>query len=122
MGNGSDVPDAEDIEAGGLKGADGCLPPAADALDKNIDLAQALLHPLPSRILGRYLRRIRRALSRALEANGTGACRSDHIARGISQGYNRVIKGRLHISPSHWDRLALSPSTSRRSSSHSSSP
>ena len=41
MGDGGDVLDALDLQAGGLQGADGRLPAGAGALDENVDLADA---------------------------------------------------------------------------------
>lgn len=122
MGNGSHIPYANDIKARSLQGAYGRLPPTADAFNENIDLAQAMFHPFSRRILGHHLRRIGRALPRTLEANGAGTGRSDHIPHGIGQSNNCIIESRLHIGPPHGDYFPLSPSTPRRSSSHSSSP
>src|SRR5919199_314956 len=63
-----DVLDGQDLEACGLERADRRLAPGARALDEDLDLLEAVLHPLAGAGVGGHLGGERRRLARALEA------------------------------------------------------
>src|SRR5438105_8216699 len=72
VGDGRDVGDRVDLEAGGLERADRLLATRARTLHVDLDLAHAVLHRLAGARLGGERRRVRRALARALEAGHAG--------------------------------------------------
>src|SRR5438874_12740717 len=62
------VADAEDLEAGCLERANRRLAAGAGPFDEDLDLLQAVLHPLSGARVGGHLGGERRRLARALEA------------------------------------------------------
>src|SRR5690242_15904386 len=94
---GSDIRDRADLEAGCLQGADRGLTSRARALDEDIDLLQAVLLRLAGGVLGSHLRRERRRLARALEADVAGRGPADHVALRIGDRNDRVVEGALDV-------------------------
>src|SRR2546421_11978923 len=86
-----DVTDAEDLEAGGLERADRRLATRARALDEDLDLLEAGLHPLARARVRGHLGGKRRRLARALEPGGAGGLPDDHVPLRVGQRDDRVV-------------------------------
>src|SRR5215217_5927670 len=97
VGDGGDVLDALDLQAGGLQGADGRLPARAGALDEHVDLADAVLLGPAGGLLGRQLGRERGRLARALEADIARRRPRDRVALGVGDGHERVVEAGLDV-------------------------
>src|SRR5579875_1205099 len=102
-----DVGDGTDLEAGRLQRADRRLAARARTLDEDVDLLQAVLLRLAGGALGGHLRRERRRLSRALEADVAGARPGDHVALRVGDRDDRVVEGALDVRLPEGDVLAL---------------
>src|SRR3954447_22859446 len=112
---GSDVLDAGDLEAGGLKAADRGLATGARALHEDLDLLHALLDALAGRRVRRHLGGERRGLARALEAGAAGGLPRDHVALLVGQGDDRVVEAGLDVRLAERDVLArLAAATAAR--------
>src|SRR5450759_4275562 len=92
-----DIGDGTHLEPGDLERPDGLLPTGAWTLDVDLDLAHPVLHRLASRALGRERRRVRRALSGALEPGHAGGAPADDRAGGIGDRDDRVVERRLDM-------------------------
>src|SRR5215207_1590689 len=109
VGDGGDVLDALDLQAGGLEGADGRLPAGAGALDVHVDLADAVLLGPAGGLLGRELGRERGRLARALEADIARRRPRDRVALGVGDGHDRVVEAGLDVGVGVRDVLLLAP-------------
>src|SRR5215208_6817951 len=107
VGDGGDVLDALDLQAGGLEGADGRLPAGAGTLDEHVDLADAVLLGPTSGLLGRQLGRERGGLARALEADVARRRPRDRVALGVGDGHDRVVEAGLDVGMGVRDVLLL---------------
>src|SRR6185295_6571155 len=102
-----DVLDAEHLDAGVLDRPDGRLPARARALHHDVDPAHAVLHRAARRGLGRELRRERRALAGALEADVARRGPGQHVALLVRDRDDRVVERRLDVRDPVGDVLAL---------------
>src|SRR5699024_8185606 len=91
---------------GGLQRADGGLPAGAGALDEHVDLAHAVLHRLPGRVLGGHLGGERGGLARALETDVAGRGPADHRTGRVGDRHDRVVEGALDVRLTVRDVLA----------------
>src|SRR5215203_1930481 len=107
VGDGGDVLDALDLQAGGLEGADGRLPAGARALDEDVDLADAVLLGPAGGLLGRQLGRERGRLARALEPDVARRRPRDRVALGVGDGHDRVVEAGLDVGMGVRDVLLL---------------
>ena len=80
MGDGGNVADAGDGEAGALQGADGGFAARPGAFDININQAQAHIHAVTGGLLGGALGGKSGPLAGAAEARSAGAGGGDYIA------------------------------------------
>src|SRR3954452_12127589 len=101
----SDVLDAGDLEAGGLKAADRGLAARARALHEDLALLHALLDALARGGVSRHLRGEGGRLARALEAGAAGGLPGDHVPVAIRERDDRVVEGRLDVRLADWDVL-----------------
>src|SRR5437660_5693474 len=97
VGDGRDVGDRRDLEAGGLERADRLFATRTRSLDIDLDLAHAVLHCPAGGAFGGERGGIRRALPGALEAGHTGGAPADHGAARIGDRDDRVVEGRLDV-------------------------
>src|SRR5512133_789430 len=109
VGDGGDVLDALDLQAGGLQGADGRLPARPRALDEHVDLADAVLLGPAGGLLGRQLGRERGRLARALEPDVARRRPRDRVALGVGDGHDRVVEAGLDVGMGVRDVLLLAP-------------
>src|SRR5581483_2092977 len=107
VGDGGDVFDAGDFEAGVLQAADGGLPARPRALDQHVDLAHAVLHRRLRRLLGRQLGGERRALAAALEPDVARRGPRDDVALGVGDGDDRVVERALDVGDADGHVLAF---------------
>src|SRR5215208_2011451 len=107
VGDGGDVLDALDFQAGGLQGPDGRLPAGAGALDEHVDLADAVLLGPAGGLLGRELGPERGRLARALEPDVARRRPRDRVALGVGDGHDRVVEARLDVGMGVRDVLLL---------------
>src|SRR4029077_6837946 len=107
VGDGGDVGDRGDLEAGWLEAADRRLAARARALDADLRCLQAVLHRLARRRLGGDLGGERRALARALEALASGRPPGDDVALGVAEADDGVVEGGEHVGVPDRDVLAL---------------
>src|SRR6188474_3553935 len=89
VGNGGDVLDRGDLDAGVLDGADGGVAARARALHLHLGAAQAVLLGSLAGALGRELSGERRRLARALVANRTRRRPGDDVAGGVGDRDDR---------------------------------
>src|ERR671920_1729433 len=101
------VLDLPDLEARGLQGADGRLATGARALHEDVDLAHAVLLRLARRVLGSHLRRERRGLARALEADVAGGGPADDVPGRVGDRHDRVVERALDVRGAVGDVLLL---------------
>src|SRR3972149_393569 len=109
MGHRGHIPDAEDLEAGPLKGTNGRLPPGPGPLDQDLYLPHPVLYRFLGGLVCRHLRGVRGALAGPLEAGTASGARGDDIAARVGESDYSVIEGSLDISPAPRYRLPLSP-------------
>src|SRR5829696_6586809 len=83
VGDGRDVGDRADLEAGGLERADRLFATGTRSLDVDLDLAHAVLHRAACGAVGGERGRVGRALAGALEAGDAGRAPADHGARQV---------------------------------------
>src|SRR6059058_3680377 len=102
-----DVLDLPDLEAGGLQRADRGLTAGAGTLDEDVDLLHAVLLRLARAVLGGHLRRERRGLARALEADVAGGGPTDHVALWVGDRDDRVVERALDVRGAVGDVLLL---------------
>src|SRR4029450_3495921 len=107
VGDGGDVLDAGDLDAGVLDRADGGLAARPRALDLDVDLADAVLHGPAGRGLRGHLRRERRRLAGPLEAHVAGRGPRQDVAVLVGEADDRVVEARLDVSDAVADVLAL---------------
>src|SRR5207253_2191465 len=98
--------DTEDLEACRLERADRGLATRARSLDEDLDLLEAMLHPLAGARVSGHLGCERRRLARALEAGRTGGLPRDHVALAVGQRDDRVVERRLDVRLADRDVLA----------------
>src|SRR5919107_1880689 len=104
---GGDVGDGADLEAGCLQRTDRGLPAGAGPLHEHVDLLHAVLGGLAGGVLGGHLRRERRGLARALEADVACGRPRDHGAVGVGDRDDRVVERALDVGLAHGDVLLL---------------
>src|SRR4051812_32021303 len=92
-----DVLDGADLETGRLQRPDRGLPAGAGALDEHVDLAHAVLGGLAGGVLGSHLRRERRGLTRALEADVAAGRPADHVAVRVGDRDDGVVERALDV-------------------------
>src|SRR5207302_4705888 len=97
MGLRSHVLDAQDLEPGGLEGADRGLTARAGALHEDLDLLQAVLHALAGARVGRDLSREGRRLARALEPGRASRLPGDDVPGLVCERHDRVVERRLDV-------------------------
>src|SRR4029077_1560552 len=97
VGDGRDVGDRGDLEAGGLERADRLFATGTRPLDIDLDLAHAVLHRPAGGAFGRERGGVRRALPGAPEAGHAGGAPADHGAVRIGDRDDRVVEGRLDV-------------------------
>src|SRR6478736_5874750 len=102
-----DVGDRPDLEARGLQRPDRRLAARARALDEDVDLLHAVLLRLARAVLSGHLRRERRGLARALEADVAGGGPGDHVALRVGDRDDRVVERRLDVRLAVRDVLLL---------------
>src|SRR5215470_8158615 len=107
VGDGGHVLDAGDLDAGVLDRPDGSLAARPGALNLDVDLADAVLHGPAGRGLGGHLRRERRGLARALEADVAGRCPRQDVAVLVGEAHDRVVEAALDVGDAVTDVLAL---------------
>src|SRR5439155_23919052 len=86
--------------------ADRGLAARARSLDEDLDLLEAMLHPLAGARVGGHLGCERRRLARALEAGRAGGLPRDHVTLAVGQGDDRVVERRLDVRLADRDVLA----------------
>src|SRR5688500_6483400 len=91
------IGDRRDLEARRLERADRRFAPGARTADEDLDRAHALLDRLARRVLGGDLRRVRRALPRALPAGRAGGRPRDHLPGDVGERHDRVVERRLDV-------------------------
>src|SRR5919201_1901314 len=96
---------AQDLEARGLERTDCGLAARAGALHEDLDLLEAVLHPLTGTRGGRHLCGERRRLAGALEAGRAGGLPRDHVPVLVGERDDRVVERRLDVSLSDRDVL-----------------
>src|SRR5215217_815354 len=101
------VLDLPDLEARGLQGTDGGLATGTRALDEDVDLAHAVLLRLARGVLGSHLRRERRGLAGALEADVAGGGPADDVPVRVGDRHDRVVERALDVSGAVGDVLLL---------------
>src|SRR5260370_37806681 len=111
----SDVLDPQDLEAGGLQGADRGLPARAGTLYEHLDLLQTVLQALASRRVGGHLGREGRRLAGALETGSAGGLPGDHVALAIRQRDDGVVERSLDVGLPDRNVLADTPAPALRS-------
>src|SRR3954454_6893772 len=97
VGDGGDVLDGPDLEAGRLPRPDRGLAARARALHEHVDLAHAVLLGAAGGVLRSHLRGERRGLARALEADMAGRGPRDHVAHGVGDRDDRVVERALDV-------------------------
>src|SRR3712207_5138028 len=97
VGNGGDVLDLTDLEAGRLQAPDGGLAAGAGTLHEHVDLAHAVFHRLAGGVLRRHLGREGRGLAGALEPDVPGAGPRDHGPVGVADRHDRVVERALDV-------------------------
>src|SRR3954447_21710259 len=107
VGHRGHVLDAGDLDAGRLQRADRGLTTRSGTLDQHIDPAYAVLHGPAGGLLRRHLRRERRRLAGALEADVAGRGPREHVAVLVGDGDDRVVEGALDVRHAVGDVLAL---------------
>src|SRR5690349_18857599 len=112
VGDGRDVGDGGDLEAGGLERADRLLPSGTGALHEHLDMAHAVLHGALGGSVRAERGGIRRALAGALETREARAAPGDGGARQIGDGHDGVVErcldmgmARRHVLPFPSPRL-----------------
>src|SRR2546430_2491849 len=60
------------------------------------------------------LRRVGRALARALPAGGAGRGPRDHVSRGVGERHDRVVERRFHVRRAAWHDALLAAATRLR--------
>src|SRR5262249_29635346 len=83
------------------------FPARAGSRYLDLEGAHPVLLSLLGSVLGGDLRRIRRRLSRSLEAHGAGRRPGDGVSLCVSDGDHRVVKGRVHVRDSRSDVLTF---------------
>src|SRR4029077_13534561 len=99
-----------------LERADSRLAAGARALDEDLDLLQAVLHPVAGRGVGGHLRGERGRLARALDPGRAGGLPDDHVPFLVGQRDDRVVERRLDVRLPDGDVLldpAAGPPTGR---------
>src|SRR5436309_5047788 len=110
-----DVLDAEDLQPGGLQGADCGLATGSGPLDEHLDLLHAVLvDRLPCAGVRRDLRGERSGLPGSLEADGAGRLPGDYRPILVGQRHDRVVERRLDVGLA--DRDVLPHATARATS------
>src|SRR3954453_20179532 len=107
VGRRGDVLDGPHLEAGRLQRTDRRLAARARTLDEHVDLAHAVLLRPPRGGLGSHLRRERRRLARALEADLAGGRPRDHRTGRVGDRDDRVVERALDVSVPGGDVLLL---------------
>src|SRR5690349_15653415 len=98
VGDGGDVLDGPDLEAGRLQRPDRGLAARTRALHEHVDLAHAVLLRTTGGVLGSHLRGERRRLARALEAHVAGGRPRDDVPGGVGDRDDRVVERALDVS------------------------
>src|SRR6266511_3536262 len=101
-----DVAHAEDLEPRCLERADRRLTARTGPLDEDLDLLQAVLHPLARARVGGHLCSKRRRLAGALEAGRAGGLPRDHVSVLVGERDDRVVERRLDVRLTDSDVLA----------------
>src|SRR3954466_2290857 len=107
VGRRGDVLDGPHLEAGRLQRTDRRPPARARTLDEHVDLAHAVLLRTPRGGLGGHLRRERRRLARALEADLAGGRPRDHRTGRVGDRDDRVVERALDVGVPVGDVLLL---------------
>src|SRR5262249_47331504 len=107
VGDGGDVLDAGDLDAGALERPDGGLAAGAGALDLDVDLADAVLHRAPGSLLGGHLGREGGGLPRALEADVAGRGPREDVPLEVGDRDDRVVERALDVRDAVRDVPAL---------------
>src|SRR4051794_4216989 len=107
VGRRGDVLDGPHLEAGRLQRTDRRLAARARTLDEHVDLAHAVLLRTPRGGLGSHLRRERRRLARALEADLAGGRPRDHRTGRVGDRDDRVVERALDVGVPVGDVLLL---------------
>src|SRR3954452_19894398 len=97
VGDGRDVRDRADLEAGSLERSDRLLATGARPLDVHLDLAHPVLHRAPGSAIGGQRRGVRRALPGALEPGHAGRAPAHHGAGEVGDRDDRVVERRLDV-------------------------
>ena len=105
-----DVFDHADLKTRRLQRTDCSFTAGARALDIDLDALHAVLHGDLRRGFRCGLRRERRGLSGAAEAELACACPGNCVALCICDGYDRVVEGGLDMCSAALDVLALTAS------------
>ncbi len=92
-----DITDAGDIQPRALQRTDGGFAAATRARYVHFHLPETVSHCLLGGITGGHLRRIGRALARALEAGRPGRRPGNDVALGVSQRDDGIVEGRLNV-------------------------
>src|SRR5258707_764238 len=87
-----DIRDGHHLQARYLELADRRLAPGARPLHVDLDLAHTMLDRLAGRALRRHLRRVGRALARALDAYGPPAGPRHHVPVRVCDRHDSVIE------------------------------
>ena len=95
--NGCNILDKMDLEASRLKGSESRFSSRPRSFDINIDGSKAMLHRLFGGILRSHLGSKGSALSRSLEALGTGTGPCNHISFFIGNGDDGVVERSLNV-------------------------
>lgn len=101
--------DRSDPQSHRLNRTDGCFPPGARPLDKDISFLQSHVLTLLDRLLRRQPRSVGGAFPRALETLCPSAGPCHYIARRVGDGHNCIIKGRLDMGYPIWNVLLFFP-------------
>src|SRR5690606_17376379 len=97
VGDGGDVLDAGDLDAGVLQRTDGRLATGAGALHLDVDLAHPVLHRAPGRALGGHLGGVGGGLAGALEADVAGRRPRQHVPLEVRDRDDRVVERALDL-------------------------
>lgn len=93
----SDVFNCFDGNAGRLQAGDGALAAGPRPLDSNFHFTYAELHGTFGARFSGTLRRERRTLAAAFEADSAGSGPAEHLAVGVGDGDHRIVESRLNV-------------------------
>jgi len=107
MRNRGHISDTGNMKPCALKRPNSRLTPTARPFNIDIYLTQAVLHSFSRRLLSCQLSSIGSAFARAFKSGCARTSPGENIPLEVSKSYYSIIKGRLNIRLSCWNRFAL---------------